>query len=398
MNSSTIHPDLQQTAKRAPSMKLTRGNLWLWRFLTNLRRMSKFPESVVVEDCFIPAEDKQRKIRLRTYRPKSTVGLLPGLVWFHGGGLVIGRPEIDDALCVRFVQEAGIVVISVQYRYAPEHPFPAGLEDAYTALKWTRIQGRQIGVDPNRIGVGGESAGGCIAAALAQMAHDRNEIPLKTQHLIYPMLDDRSSIHPDLPDDSLIWNKQSNRFGWEAYLGKSCGSPDLPAYAVPARRTDLTGLPPAWIGVGAIDLFHAENTAYANRLRECGVDCTLHIVDGAFHGFDALAPQLQVSDNFHRAQTDWLKETLFAGKRIFTAVDMIPGRTYRVVRAFRDFDKSLHDVGESWIFVNKNFLPYDDGLTISVEQGGKPRLFRMQWREAEQGEVIDKFSDHVEEE
>lgn len=395
---SSIHPELAKAAQRAPAMKLTRGNLWLWRFLTNLGRMKNVPAEVLIEDRFIPSVEAQRRIRLRTYRPRSAESLLPCLVWFHGGGLVLGRPEMDDPLAVRFVQEAGIIVLSVDYRYAPEHPFPAGLEDAYAALQWAHREGRQLGIDPHRLGVGGASAGGCLAAALAQQAHDHGQIPLKAQLLVYPMLDDRSSIDPTLPADTLIWSQSSNRFGWQAYLGQPCGSPNLPPYAVPARRTDLSGLPPAWIGVGTLDLFHAEDTAFAERLRAAGVDCTLQHVEGAFHGFDAFVTQVPVTNDFRSAQSAWLKRTLFAGPRIFTAVDLIPRRTYRVTRAFHDFDKTLHNVGEVWSFIEKHFLPYDDGLTLTVEQNGQPRLFRMQWRPEEQGEIIDNFSNYVAEE
>jgi acetyl esterase/lipase len=394
---SNIHPELEETARRSPVMRVTRGNLWLMRLLVGLQKMSKFPNDVVVENLFIPGPDQKSKIRLRIYKPKTVHGLIPALLWFHGGGLVMGKPEIDDALACRFVQEAGLVVISVQYRLAPQHPFPAGLNDAYTALQWIHARSRQFSIDINRIGVGGTSAGGNIAAALAQMAHDRREIPIKAQHLIYPMLDDRSSIRSDLPAETPIWNQASNRFGWEAYLGKPCGSSDNPPYAIPARRTDLTGLPPAWIGVGTIDIFHDESAAYAQRLRDHGVECELKIVEGGFHGFDVMAPNAKVTHEFISAQIASLKKNLFSGKRIFTAVDMIPGRTYRVTQPFIDFDKHVHDIGESWIFVEKHFLPYDDGLTITTESNGSRRSFRMQWRSEEQGQIIDTFSDYVEE-
>ena len=394
---SSIHPELQEPLRRAPVMRLTHGNLWFWRALVNLSPAAKPPADVLLEDRFLPSPEKDRKIRIRTYQPRSAVSLVPGLLWLHGGGLVMGRPEIDDALCCRFAREAGIVVVSVQYRYAPRYPFPAGLEDAYTALQWMHTQGRQIRIDPHRLGVGGNSAGGGLAAALAQMTHDRGAIPLKTQHLVYPMLDDRSSINESLPADSPVWNRTNNRVGWEAYLGQPCGMDDLPPYAVPARRADLTGLPPAFIGVGTLDLFLPENTDYARRLQAHGVDCDLHIVPGAYHGFDALAREAQVTQEFIGVQINALKKNLFSGKRIFTAADMIPGRTYRVVRAFHDFDRSLHDAGETWTYVNKNFLPYDDGLSVFVEQDGKTRMFRMQWREEEQGEIIDTFSEYVDE-
>ena len=396
MDLSLFHPELQKAAKTVPTMNLTSSNLWLWRLLVN--RPATSSNDVVIKNKIIPGVDSKSTIRLRVYRSKSLVGLAPGLLWFHGGGLVMGKPEVDDALCIRFVQAAGIVVASVQYRYAPEYPFPAGLDDAYTALKWLHTQGRQFGIDVNRLGAGGESAGGCIAASLAQLAHARNEVPLKTQHLIYPMLDDRSSIRSDLPDDTRFWTKQSNRFGWEAYLCKACGSGDVPEYAVPARRSDLAGLPPAWIGVGSLDLFHDEDVAYAQRLRSSGVNCELKVVNGAFHGFDVLAPKTQIVQEFTQAQIASLKKNLFAGKRIFTAFDMVPGNKYYVKQPFTDYDKYVHNLGESWVFVNKSFLPYEDGLTLFIGQNGSQHSFRMQARPEEQDEIIANFSQYVEEE
>jgi acetyl esterase/lipase len=167
-------------------------------------------------------------------------------------------------------------------------------------------------VDEKRIAVGGASAGGGLAAALAQLAHDQREVGPVFQLLLYPMLDDRTALRPDLDDGSNVtWNQESNRYGWESYLGRKCGEQDLPEYAVPARRRDLSGLPPAWIGVGTVDLFHDEAVAYAQRLRECGVKCELQIVPGAFHGFDVFDPQPQVVQDFRRSQISALRRIFF---------------------------------------------------------------------------------------
>ena len=312
-----IHPELRQMANRIPKFSVTSGNLWLWRFLTNLRGITKTPKDIQIQNLFIPGKDGKTKIRLRVYKPRSMPGLVPGLVWLHGGGYVMGRPEIDDLACIQFVRELGIVVISVEYRYAPRHPFPTPLEDAYTALQWVNSHGRQIGID-NRIGIGGESAGGGLAASLAQLAHDRKEISLTGQLLVYPMLDDRTSIRDDLPKAEIMsWSPISNQFGWEAYLGQKCGMENTPAYAVPSRRTDLSGLPPTWIGVGTLDLFHDENVIYAQRLKEFGVECELHIVRGAFHGFDAIAPKARIVQEFQISQIAALRKFLFSVKQNF---------------------------------------------------------------------------------
>jgi acetyl esterase/lipase len=207
----------------------------------------------------------------------------------------------------------GITVFSVDYRCAPEHPFPAGLEDSYSALKWVVSHSQELGVDAKRIAIGGESAGGGLAASLVQLAHDRQEIKPVFQLLVYPMLDDRTVLRTDLDDRCYIaWNQKSNGFGWESYLGRKCGTGDGPEYAVPARRENLSGLPRAWVGVGTVDLFHDEDMAYARRLSECGVECEICAVPGAFHGFDILAPKAPVSRDFRKSQISALKRSLFA--------------------------------------------------------------------------------------
>ncbi|MFT3893997.1 MAG: alpha/beta hydrolase fold domain-containing protein [Anaerolineales bacterium] len=395
--SSTIHPELQGFARRVPKFSITSGNLWLWRFFTNLQGAAKPPKDVTIQDIFIPGKDKKTKIRLHVYKPKSHVGLVPGLVWLHGGGYVIGTPEIDDLLCIKLVQELGIVVISVDYRLAPQHPFPAALDDAYESLKWAKVYSRRVGID-NRIAIGGRSAGGGLAAALAQLAHDQKEIPLAAQLLIYPMLDDRTSSRTDLVEHEITtWSRVSNRFGWASYLRSGSGAGSYPEYAVSARRDDLSGLPPAWIGVGTPDLFHDEDVKYAKRLKDQGVTCELKIVDGAYHGFDVIAPSTQVARDFQMSLTVALRKHLFSAKQKISAVDLIPGKMYRIVKPFTDYNGVVHAMGECWKYLGHNFLPYEDGLTIGVEIDGKQRMFRMQWREELQAEIIDNFSEYVEE-
>ncbi len=287
-------------------------NVWLFRLAMSLMPAPRTPEDVLVENIFITGKDDRTKIRLRIYKPKSIAAPTPVLLWLHGGGYVIGKPEMDDSTCVQYVRELGITVISVDYRYAPKHPFPAGLEDSYSALKWAGAHSQQLGIDAQRIAIGGVSAGGGLAAALVQLAHDRQEIKPVFQLLVYPMLDDRTVLRADIDDsNSPAWNQKSNRFGWESYLGKKCGAEDVPPYSVPARREDLSGLPPAWIGVGTLDVFHDEDVAYAQRLKECGIECELYIVPGAFHGFDVFDPQIPIVKDFRKSQISALKKYLF---------------------------------------------------------------------------------------
>ena len=166
------------------------------------------------------------------------------MLWLHGGGYVIGTPEMDDRACIEFARSLGLIVVSVDYRLAPAHPFPAALDDAWAAFNWMTNHSQKLALDPTRIAIGGASAGGGLAAALAQMACDRGGIQPTFQLLVYPMLDERTVLWEDIQDkDFLVWPRSSNRFGWESYLGLICGEDRVPSYAVPARREDLSGLP-----------------------------------------------------------------------------------------------------------------------------------------------------------
>ena len=242
-------------------------------------------------------------VGVRLHRPVGVDQPGPALLWLHGGGYIIGTAQQDDALCRRFTRKLGITVAAVDYRLAPEHPYPAPLEDCYAALTWLA---RLPAVDPARVAIGGASAGGGLAAALALLAHDRGEVTPALQLLAYPMLDDRSGSGPDNPKYRL-WSPKSNRFGWKAYLGTAD-----PKVAVPARRDDLGGLPPAWIGVGTNDLFHDEDVDYAGRLTAAGVPCRVEVVNGAFHGFDQMVPKAGVSQSFFASQCASLRTALAA--------------------------------------------------------------------------------------
>ncbi len=306
---SDVHPELQAAAKKIPQFTFRGWNIWLIRLLTNLQLSPKAPEDVIIENIFISIPDSKTQIRLRIYKPKTTPSSTPALLWLHGGGYIIGKPEISEVSCIQYVRELGIVIASVDYRLAP---FPTPLEDSYAALQWVDAHAKELGIDADRIGIGGESAGAGLAAALIQLTHDRKEIKPIFQMLIYPMLDNQTTVHADLADKGhFAWNQASNRYGWESYLGKQSGGADLPAYAVPSRREDLSGLPPVWIGVGTLDLFHDEDVAYAQKLRDCGVECELVVVPGAFHGFDLFAPESQVVRDFIKSQIATVKRYLF---------------------------------------------------------------------------------------
>ena len=317
---SKIHPELQQVAKKNPKMSFSNNNLWFINLLMYLMPSPKTPADILIENVLILGQDDRTKIRLRLYKPKfiAAAAPIPVMLWLHGGGYVMGNPEMDDRNCAEYVRELGIAVVSVDYRCAPKHPFPAGLNDSYSALKWVVSHAQELRIDSKRIAIGGASAGGGLAAALIQLAHDRQEIKPVFQLLVYPMLDDRTVLRADIDDsNNITWTQKSNRFGWESYLGRECGAQDVPAYSVPARRQDLSGLPPAWIGVGTLDVFHDEDLVYARRLKECGIECEVEVILGAFHGFDVFDPQIPIVQGFRKTQITALKKYLFlAGEKI----------------------------------------------------------------------------------
>jgi len=288
-----FHPDLRRIARVIPKQMIAPATLPIVRLATRLMGRHT-PDDVEVLTL-------TSGVGVRLYRPADASGTGPALLWIHGGGYVIGSAAQDDQLCQRFARELGATVASVDYRLAPENPYPVPLEDCYAALAW--LVGLPS-VDPARVAIGGASAGGGLAAALALLARDRNEIPLAAQLLVYPMLDDRTVQREGLDKPGhRLWNQSSNKFGWACYLADA--DPDV---AVPARREDLSGLPPAWMGVGTLDLFHDEDLAYAERLRAAGVPCQVEVVSGAFHGFDGIVPKAEVSQSFFKSQCAMLRD------------------------------------------------------------------------------------------
>ena len=195
--------------------------------------------------------------------------------------------------------------MAVQYRLAPEHPYPAPIEDCYAGLRWVKEHGGEIGIDTTRVGIGGPSGGGGLAAALALVVRDRAEVEIDYQLLIYPMIDDtRTSVTANW--DVPVWNPESNEFGWRSYLGERFGTEDIPSHAAPSRETDLSGLPPTFIMVGTLDGFADEDIAYAQRLNQAGVSVELHVYAGAPHGFEGFAPDAAVSRQARRDINNWL--------------------------------------------------------------------------------------------
>jgi acetyl esterase/lipase len=226
---------------------------------------------------------------------------------------VLGSADQDEGTVKEIVSAVGCAAVSVDYRLAPETPHPGPVEDCYAALMWLHAHAAELGVDPDRIAIGGASAGGGLAAALALLARDRGEVALAFQLLIYPMLDDRTVTHSDPHPltGEFIWTPDANRFGWFSLLGQEPGGADVSPYAAAARAEDLAGLPPTYISVGALDLFLEEDMEYARRLIRAGVPTELHVYPGAYHGFN-MTPNARIVQSFTRDVTSALRRALNA--------------------------------------------------------------------------------------
>ncbi|GAA3749089.1 alpha/beta hydrolase [Salinactinospora qingdaonensis] len=244
--------------------------------------------NVTTAEHQLPGPAGAPEVRVLVTRPtQASQEALPALVWIHGGGYVLGSADQNQPLLEALAEELGCVTVSVDYRLAPETPHPGPVEDCYAALEWTHQKAGDLGIDADRIVIGGESAGGGLAAALALLARDRAKVPMRAQMLIYPMIDDRTCTNPDLNPyvGEFVWTNRDNAFGWASLLGHEPGRDGVSPYAAAARADDLAGLPPTFIGVGSLDLFLDENITYAQRLLRAGVPAELHIHPGAFHGY-----------------------------------------------------------------------------------------------------------------
>lgn len=270
---------------------------------TNVR---KSPH-VFTRDALVPAGDGVPPVRIRLYGPVNREAALPCLLWVHGGGHVLSSIDVDDQLSEHLVEETGCLVVSVEWRKSPEHPFPAEINDCYTVLTWIASEADRLGIDCNRIAVGGASSGAGSAAGLTLLARDRGEVEICFQLLCYPMLDHRN-ITPSshLVTHPNIWNRPTNLLAWSAYLGASSDG-EVSAYASPSIAENVRGLPPAFIGVGELDLFRDENIAYALRLLEADVTTELHVYRGVVHGFEGMAPASSVAKRFDRDRTGALQ-------------------------------------------------------------------------------------------
>ncbi|MFF7638537.1 alpha/beta hydrolase [Kitasatospora sp. NPDC008050] len=267
--------------------------------------------AVTVEERVIPGTPGGPELPVLILRPTRGPGPWPAVYHVHGGGLVSGDQWEQADTLAEWVDLLGVVAVAVGYRLAPEHPYPAPVEDCYAGLVWTAAHAEALAIDPDRLIIWGSSAGGGLAAATALLARDRGGPALSHQILQCPMLDDRelTSSSQEL-DGEGFWDRHSNRTGWQSLLGPAAGGPDVPAYAAPARAEDLGGLPPAFIDVGQVETFRDEALDYAARLSRAGVPVELHMWPGAWHGFAVAAPQAAVSQLAIAARSAYLRRVL----------------------------------------------------------------------------------------
>lgn len=311
-----VHPELRAQARQYAGM----GKMMPAFTPASLPMMRQGMAVTAPRKLAAPAIE-QRQVSGGRGQPPVTVQVInvkpgarrPAIVHMHGGGYIMGNAGMNLVELQSICQALDCLAVSVDYRLAPETTWAGSIEDNYAALKWVHGNAEQLGVDPARIAVMGESAGGGHAAILAIVARDRGEVPVAFQCLIYPMIDDRtgSTRNPAPHIGRLLWTRERNAMAWSMFLGTKAGGPKVPAAAAPARATNLAGLPPAFIGVGSLDLFYDEDVDYAQRLNAAGVTAELIVVPGAFHGFDAA--DVPIVKRFNAAKIDALRRGLGVG-------------------------------------------------------------------------------------
>ena len=288
-----IHPQLRPVGwlikKLKPSMGPSMFRLSN-RFLDLLGAGHSFSCKVNYCQKYITRPDGSR-LRLCIYSPKtpSSKKPAPGLLWIHGGGYALGIPEQDISFIEGFVTKNGCVVVSPDYTRSTDAPYPAALNDCYNALLWMYRNSNKLGIDPNKLAIGGDSAGGGLPAFLVLLNRDKAHIPLKLQMPLYPMIDYRHT-STSADNDAPVWNTKSNDAAWKMYLDKAYASGKVSKYASPALETDYHDLPPTITYVGNIEPFYDETLTYIEQLKSAGVPVYSRVFDGCFHGFDITVP------------------------------------------------------------------------------------------------------------
>jgi len=305
MDATLLHPELRKGITRFPSASIGKpSQIRLMRSILRLMPTLRPPAGVRREWIELGPG-----FGVHVFTPEGG-GSGAALLWIHGGGMVIGAAKQDHARCGRLAVKLGIVVVSAEYRLAPEHPYPLPLDDCRAAWEWLLENAVGRGIAASRLAIGGQSAGGGLAAGLILRVHDEGGPQPVAQWLFCPMLDDRTAADSSLDAvEHFVWDNRKNRVGWTAYVGTP-GEDGVEAYAAPARRVDFAGLPPAWIGTGGIELFRDEDVAYAEALRADGVEAVLDEVPGAPHGFETLVGKAPVSVAYVARADAWLAARL----------------------------------------------------------------------------------------
>ncbi|XPP26379.1 MAG: alpha/beta hydrolase [Leucobacter sp.] len=264
------------------------------------------------EDRTIPGPEGAPEVQITIVRPTAPAeGPRPGVIGLHGGGYVLGTRFFGTGELIELAERYGAVGIAVEYRLAPEHPAPAAAEDGYAALRWLAEHAEELGVDPDRLVVTGSSAGGGLTAAVALMARDRGGPALSGQRVDCPMIDDRNATVSSWQYDGIgAWDRNNNDCGWDAYLGEDRGTERVHPHQAPARAADLAGLAPAYIEVGAAEVFRDEAADYARRIWATGGEAELHIWSGGYHGFSGFSPDAVVAQAANAARDSWWRRIL----------------------------------------------------------------------------------------
>ncbi|KJB88398.1 lipase [Paenibacillus sp. E194] len=306
---SRVLPELRAALEQFPGFQLEEKLAWSRSLLSN--PPIEKSEHVHTTSQMIPGAAGE--MLAKVYEPASrTSAKLPAMLWIHGGGYVMGHPDMDDTLCERFVQAANCIVVSVDYRLAPEHLYPAAIDDCYAGMIWMTNEAESLGIDVDRVAIAGASGGGGLTAALALMARDKGGPALIFQMPLYPMLDNRnkSASSYEVMADNATWNRTNNVAAWSMYLGDASDTREVSPYVVPSSAESLAGLPPTYTCIGQLDLFRDETIDYVTRLAEAGVDVEFHLYPGSYHCFEVFVPDAEVSRRASQGYVDAMAKAL----------------------------------------------------------------------------------------
>ena len=310
-----VAPDLRDLIEQIPPLVLNQEILPAVRANFGVRVALEEDEEAIERVCserrIVLGRAGDPEVAIALHIPRAARDDRSAILHIHGGGYVAGDPFSLAPIHRKMALDLDCVIASVDYRLAPETRYPGAIEDCYAVLKWLDDQAGELGIDTGSIGVMGESAGGGLAASLALLARDRGEHSLAFQHLIYPMIDDRTCVtaEPNQFAGEFIWTPENNRFGWGALMGEEPGGANVSAYAAAARADDVSGLPPTFVATGALDLFIDENIEYVRRLIRAGVPTEFHVYPGAYHGFH-FVPEAQVTLTAQRDSMDALHRAM----------------------------------------------------------------------------------------